>query len=141
MTREIDSRLIKRKIKLIQEDLLNLKEIEPYSEKEIAGDFFKYRTVERLLEVIIMRAVDVNSHLITRLGTGQEKVRGYMDTFIVLGEMKILPLKFANNLALSADFRNFLAHEYDEVDMSELHKAIPLALREFKKYCQFILDF
>lgn len=141
MTKDLDIRLIKRKLKLIEEDLANLKKIEIYSAEEIASDFFKLRTSERLLEVIVMRAVDINSHIISRLGRGDEKIRGYMDTFIVLGQMKILPKKFAENIALSADFRNFLAHEYDQVDSQKLHKIIPLAQKEFKKYCQHILNF
>lgn len=141
MTKEIDVRLVKRKLKLIEEDLVNLKKLQAFSIDEIASDFYKYRTAERILEVIIMRAIDINSHIISKTGDGGEKVRGYMDTFIVLGKMKVLPKKFSEGIALSADFRNFLAHEYDEVDMKHLHKIIPMAMKAFKKYCEYILKF
>lgn len=141
MNKSLDTRFIKRKIKLIEEDLLNLKKLENYTIDEIASDFFKFRTAERLLEVIIMRAVDINSHLILRLGNGGEQARGYMDTFLILGKIKILPEKFVNQIAHSADFRNILAHEYDEVDKSKLHGSISLGLKDFKKYCKYILEF
>ena len=141
MTKQIDARFIKRKIKLIEEDLLRLKRLEKFTVDEIASDFYKYCTVERLLEVIIMRAVDVNSHIIARLGTGIERVRKYSDTFLILGEMKILPEKFAKAIAGSAGFRNILAHEYDEVEMNEVHSSIGEGLKDFKKYCQYIIEF
>lgn len=141
MTKKIDSRFIKRKIKLIEEDLLRLKQLDGFTVDEIAGDFYKYCTVERLLEVIIMRAVDINSHLIARLGIGIEKARGYMDTFIILGDLKILPKKFAEEIAQSAKFRNLLAHEYDELDIKQIHGSIAEGLTDFKKYCRHILDF
>lgn len=141
MNKEIDARFIKRKIKLIEEDLLRLKQLEKFTFDEIAGDFFKHCTAERLLEVIIMRAVDINSHIISRLGSGIERARSYADTFLILEEMNVLPAKFAKQISNSAGFRNVLAHEYDEVDMNEVYKSIGEGLRDFKKYCGYILEF
>lgn len=64
----VDSGFIQRKIKLIQEDLGKLESLSRYSFEEIAADFMKMAVVERLLEKIIMRAIDVNQHLIAELG-------------------------------------------------------------------------
>jgi len=44
-----------RKIKLIQEDLGRLEDLEKYSFSQIVADFVKMSAVERLLEKIIMR--------------------------------------------------------------------------------------
>ena len=141
MTKQIDARFIKRKIKLIEEDLLRLKQLEKFTMDEIASDFYKYCTAERLLEVIIMRSVDINSHVIARLGTGIERARGYMDTFLILGDMEILPQKFAKEIAGSAKFRNILAHEYDKIEMDQVYNSIGEGLKDFKKYCKHILKF
>ncbi len=37
--------------------------------KEIVSDFYKQNTLERLLEKIIMRAVDINHHLLLKFAT------------------------------------------------------------------------
>lgn len=97
----LDKDFLQRKIKLIQEDLSRLEELGQYSFSEIAADFVKMGAVERLLEKIIMRAIDINQHLIAELGRGEEKIRGYEDTFYVLVNFKVYPETFARKIAPS----------------------------------------
>ena len=78
----IDIHFVRRKIKLIQEDLSELDNLAHYSFDEITKDHIKFLAVERLLEKIIMRAIDINQHMIAELGRGDERVRGYEDTFL-----------------------------------------------------------
>jgi len=80
----LDKNFIQRKIKLIQEELSKLESLSHYSFKEISDDFTKMYTVERALEKIIMRAIDLNQHIIAEIGHGDEKIRGYEDTFYAL---------------------------------------------------------
>jgi len=58
----LDKDFVQRKIKLIQEDLSKLEDLGQYSFSEIATDFVKMGAVERLLEKVIMRAIDINQH-------------------------------------------------------------------------------
>jgi uncharacterized protein YutE (UPF0331/DUF86 family) len=81
----LDEDFIKIKIDIIQEELRRLLVFEKFTFEEIAGDFFKYNTLERLLEKIIIRAVDVNQHIIAQLADENTDVPAdYRETFIEL---------------------------------------------------------
>lgn len=55
---------IKRKLSLIQDDLVPLSSLAHHTLNEIAADVVKQAAVERFLERIINRAVDVNQYII-----------------------------------------------------------------------------
>jgi uncharacterized protein YutE (UPF0331/DUF86 family) len=98
----IDIHFIRRKIKLIQEDLSKLDHLAHYSFDEISKDRIKFLAVERLTEKIIMRAIDINQHVIAEIGRGDERVRGYEDTFYVLSQLGVYGEEFAKQIAPSA---------------------------------------
>jgi len=137
----LDKEFLVRKIKLIQEDLERLKEYKRYSLDEIAQDYRKMAVVERLLEKIIMRAIDINQHIIAELGHGKEEIRSYEDTFLALANLGIYPEKFAKMIAPSAGLRNRLVHEYNHLDEKIVYQSIGEALDQYIRYCQYILDF
>jgi uncharacterized protein YutE (UPF0331/DUF86 family) len=137
----LDKVFIKRKLKMIAEDLDYLKEFHSYSLDDLAKEFIKLAAVERLLERIIIRAVDINNHLIVETGKGIEKIRGYADTFLCLADFKIYSQNIAKKLAKDAKFRNVLVHEYNNVDKNLIHKKIKEIINDFNKYSNYILEF
>jgi len=66
----LDKNFIIRKVKLIHEELSHLEELSNFSVEEIAADYKKTAIVERLLEKIITRAIDINQHIIAEMGKG-----------------------------------------------------------------------
>ena len=136
-----DQIFIKRKLKMIAEDLDCLKEFYDYSLDDLAKDFIKIAAVERLLERIVIRAIDINNHLIIENGKGIEKIRGYADTFKELVNFKIYSQELAEKLAEDARFRNILVHEYNNVDKNLIHKKIKEVVNDFNKYSNCILEF
>lgn len=136
-----DKIFIRRKLKLIAEDLDHLKEFGDYDLDELAKDFIKLAATERILERIVIRAIDVNNHLIAELGEGIEKIRGYADTFKALVNFEIYSQDMAEKLAEDAKFRNILVHEYNNVDKNLIHKKIKNVIDDFNKYSNFILEF
>lgn len=50
--------------------------------------------------------------------------QSYQDVFDILGENKILEPDFAYSFAKIAGFRNFLAHDYEKIDMAFVCKEI-----------------
>lgn len=136
-----DKNFIKRKLKLIAEDLEYLEEFSDYSLDELAKDFVKQAAVERLLERIVIRAIDINNHLIAELGKGIEKVRGYQDSFLRLADFEIYPKEFAEKIGESARFRNILVHEYNDLDKKLIHRKIKELLDDFIRYSNYILKF
>jgi uncharacterized protein YutE (UPF0331/DUF86 family) len=137
----IDIHFVRRKIKLIQEDLSELDSLAHYSFDEISKDHIKYLAVERLLEKIIMRAIDINHHMIAELGRGDEQVRGYEDTFYILSQLGIYGEEFAKQIAPSAGLRNRLVHEYNNTRQDIIYKSVGEAVAQYVKYCDSILKF
>lgn len=137
----LDKNFIIRKIKLIQEDLSHLEEFSQYSFDEIAKDYGKMAIVERILEKIITRAIDINQHIVVEIGNGIEKIRGYEDTFLVLSELNVYSEEFAKEIAPSAGLRNRLVHEYNGLDQKIVYQSAGDALKQYTKYCRYILDF
>jgi len=136
----LDKNFIRRKIKLIHEDLRRLEKLSKYSLSEITADFVKMGAVERLLEKIIMRAIDINQHLIAELGKGTERIRGYEDTFHTLAELGVYPKNFAQKIAPSAGLRNRLVHEYNDTQEEIICQSIPQAINQYAEYCRYIIN-
>lgn len=132
---------IKRKIDLILDDLLKLSSYKNYSLNEVASDFQMFNVVERLLEKIIMRAIDINEHIIAELSDGNEKRPSYKETFLLLAKLKVYPSSFAEKISASAGLRNALIHDYDDVRIEDVYHSISDALKQYKKYCDYILKF
>jgi len=137
----IDIHFVRRKIKLIQEGLSELDSLAHYSFDKISKDHIKYLAVERLLEKIIMRAIDINHHMISELGRGDEQVRGYEDTFYILSQLGIYGEEFAKQIAPSAGLRNRLVHEYNNTRQDIIYKSVGEAVAQYVKYCDSILKF
>jgi len=133
---------IKKKLFLIGEDLGHLKLYENDTIHDIASDFIKMSVIERLLEKIIMRAIDINEHLIAELSSGEEKrPETYKETFLALPQFKIYPEEFANKIADSAGLRNALVHDYDDLKIADVYQSIGEALDQYYQYCEYILKF
>ncbi|MCD4670646.1 MAG: DUF86 domain-containing protein [Actinomycetia bacterium] len=137
----LDRNFIKRKIKLIQEELSRLEDLSHYTFEEIKDDFTRMYAVERALEKIIMRAIDINQHIIAETGKGDESIRGYEDTFYALFKPGIYPEDFAKEIAPSAGLRNRLVHEYNDTKDEIIYRSVEDAIRQYAKYCNFILKY
>lgn len=137
----LDREFISRKIDIILRDMKKLEPIAEYSFDEVAKDYFKMHTLEHLLELIIMRAVDINQHLITELGSGEEKIRGYEDTFHALVSLGVYDTDFAKKIAPSAGLRNRLVHDYNNTKPEIVYASVGRALEQYAKYCNAVVAF
>lgn len=138
----LNKEFVKRKINLIGEDLVHLAEFSQYSFSEIASDYKKQAIIERLLERIIMRAIDINQHLIAELSNKDIVIpKDYKETFSGLVNLKIYSKEFADEISKSVGTRNILVHEYDKVDYTKVYFSVKDCLRDYHQYCQHILDF
>lgn len=135
---------IEKKIDLIQMELTRLSEFSNFTLDEVAKDFYKYNTLERLLEKIIMRAVDINEHLLSELATEKTKApETYRETFLELAKLGVYPEEFAKRISDSVGTRNVLVHDYDddETDYKKIYTSIGDCLKEYHQYCGYILEF
>jgi uncharacterized protein YutE (UPF0331/DUF86 family) len=135
---------IKKKISLIQEELGNLVVFKEFTLEEVAGDFFKYNTLERLLEKIIIRAIDINQHIIGELADEKTKAPdSYRDTFTEIAKFEVYPKEFGEKISQSVGTRNILVHDYDDekTDYQKIYYSVDDCLKEYHKYCEYILEF
>ncbi|WKZ32059.1 MAG: DUF86 domain-containing protein [Thermodesulfobacteriota bacterium] len=72
-------------------------------------------------------------HAYNRLGR-RRRPTDYFQSFIKLGELGIIPLKLAKDLAPSTGLRNRLVHEYDDTDNSIVLAAVKMADDLYPKY-------
>ncbi len=134
--------LVQRKISLIQDDLGRLAEFAHYTFGEIAGDFMKQAAMERMLERIISRAIDINEHLIIALGTNNiSPPKDYRETFLRLAELGVYSKEFARDIGKSIGVRNLLVHEYDKVDQMKVYHSINDCLKDYTHYIDYLRVF
>ncbi len=137
----LDKELVKRKLSLIQDELLKLEDLAKFSFEEIAKDYVKLSAVERILERIVNRALDINYHLISELGKDLEPPKDYKENFLKLAQLNILPEEFAQRISKSVGLRNILVHEYDKVDHKIVYASIEDCLKDYTVYLDYILKF
>jgi len=133
----IDKNIIIRKITLINKDLKSLKKLSQLSLKTYLSKSEYEAMTERYLERIIGRMIDINYHIL--LEAEKENPIDYYSSFIELGKKKYLPLKLSITMADSAELRNRLAHEYDEIDEKKVFEAMNSCLRDVPKYLKNIV--
>ncbi|MDW8468763.1 MAG: hypothetical protein RML56_07035 [Burkholderiales bacterium] len=82
---------VARKLHLIAEDLERLLRFKDESVESLRRDDLKLAAVERFLERIVMRAIDVNEHLLSELASGEGRTSRltYRDTFLLLAGLGV----------------------------------------------------
>ena len=95
--------------------------------------------VERYLERMIGRAIDINFHLLTE--SGEAPPSDYHSSFLRLAALKVLEPDFAARIARAAGLRNRLVHEYDEIDPKKVYEALQSALHDIPVYLQRVEAF
>lgn len=133
-----------RKLHLIAEDLGRLLQYRDESWESITADFVKLAALERLIERIVMRAIDINEHLIAELGSGTESRTArltYRETFLRLADLDVYPKDFAERIARSASLRNILVHDYNDADRRIVCGAIRPCLEDYRSYIESVAAF
>jgi uncharacterized protein YutE (UPF0331/DUF86 family) len=133
----VRTEFVRRKLQLIVEDLGRLAQLEDEPYEALTSDFIKMAAVERIIERIVMRAIDVNEHLIGELATGREERitrLTYRETFVRLSTIGILPLAFAEQIARSAGLRDILVHDDNDTDRRIVYGSIRSCLADYPRY-------
>jgi len=134
----IDASLISRKANFIHQDLKKLTEHRQLTAKQYLADFDIQLRVERLLERIINRLIDINYHLL------KEKYQiipvDYSDSFDKLFEKKAISQTLLKNLKPAAGLRNVLAHDYDTIDPKKVYQGMQLTLKHIPIYLNHLLS-
>ena len=135
----VDPALVTRKLVLIAADLDALRPVTARGQDAYVRDPIQQAFVERYLERLIGRMIDVNYHVIT--GSGQPPPPDYYVSFVRLCELGILEPDFARDIARAAGLRNRIVHEYDALDPVKVFQALAEALRDVPRYLGHVNDY
>lgn len=104
----------------------------PRSEAEYVGSLRDQAMVERYLERMIGRAIDINYHLLT--ASGEPPPPDDHSSFTRLASLGVLEASFAKRVASAAGLRNRIVHDYDRIDPAKVYKALQDALDDLPSY-------
>ena len=136
----INKQMIQAKIKLIQADLSQLKRFEKLSFGQIAGDYDTHKVVERIIELVVNEAIDINQHLIGESKLGEASF-DFKESFLLLVKFGVYRKKFAEEISKSVGLRNVLVHQYRKLDEKIFYNSIKDCLKQYTQYCRYILDY
>jgi len=121
-----------------------IKELDPILAAD-AGHFLvkenyrDLRALERDFQLIVDGMIEINSHFIKQLNLSIPD--DYTNTFISLGQNKILPLDFSIKLARVVGLRNKIVHKYDIIDQAKFIDDLKNNGKQFKEYIKFIKQY
>lgn len=136
----IDKEMVKNKISRIQQDLTHLREFIGFSFDEAAKNYKTHKIIERIIEVIINEAIDINQHIIVEKGE-KDLPFDFRQSFLLLVDIGVYPREFAQQISKSVGLRNILVHEYLKLDEKIFYKSIKDCYEDYTKYCRYILDY
>lgn len=105
--------------------------------RELIESAVSLRAIERLFQLIVDAAIDINTHIIT--SEHFPVPDDFPNTFIVLGEHKIIPIELAYKIAKSVGLRNLIVHKYGEVDVKRMVDDIKGNIDDYPRYMKEIV--
>ena len=135
----IDSDLVRRKLARLNMYLDKLKPIADSTFDEYISDFYKKTSAERLIQLIVECASDINSHVV--LESGQRPPEDYTSSFIRAAEVGLIDHELANKLKGSGGMRNIIVHEYMDIDDRQVYEIFPIAIADYTEYIRQVDDF
>jgi len=135
----IDVDLIRRKLSRLNMYLEKLKPISQKSLEEYKSDFYFKFSAERLIQLIVDAASDINNHVVVE--TEHKPPEDYSISFVKASEVGLISRELAERLKGSAGMRNILVHEYMEIDDEKVYNALALAIKEYKEYVKQVDEF
>lgn len=131
-----DRVLVESKMADMQAYFEELAEILKNDVRDIVGNNLKLRSVERLFQLVVDTAVDINTHIIATANAAVPD--NYQSTFTALAERAMLPMDFALKIAPSVGLRNLVVHRYGRVDVKRMVNDIKHEIGQYREYTKHI---
>lgn len=135
----VDKQVVQRKLNKLNQYLNELSTFRNISWEKYMKNFQYQRAVERLIQLIVDVATDINVHAV--VDAGKPSPRDSFDSFIQAAKLGMLPLDFARKIAPSTGERNIIVHEYEQIDDGIVYDSIADTLVVYKQYYDYVLSF
>lgn len=122
--------IIVGKMAQMEETLRQLRPYIPSSFEELSSDWGRQRILERALQILVEAMIDIGERIVALSGLGpcetSAEVMQRLEELAVIRDSKIyVPM---------VRFRNFLVHQYDQVDLRIVYALATKRLDDFKKF-------
>lgn len=134
----INKELVKNKLADLKAYYDELSLILIIDARDIIDDNLKLRSVERLFQLIVDTAIDINTHIIS--SSNLNIPDDYQSTFITLADNKIITMAFANKIAPSVGLRNIVVHKYGKVDIKKMVDDVKENIGDYLDYIKNISE-
>lgn len=111
---------IENRLDELNERLARLEPLRVKKRAEFTSDPYLRDITERNLEICAQCCIDICHRIIVL--ENARKPRDYYEAILIIGELGILSVDFANRLAPLAGFRNALIHEYIGINWDLVYK-------------------
>lgn len=137
--RQPDFAVIERRLRALDDTLSDLRLLRHLDAAELRVDPIARAAAERLVQVSVDLAVDVNAHLAASI-LGRAPATG-RESFAAIAEAGIVSRELADRLAPAAGLRNVLVHRYVDIDVELVVRAIADMLDLLPRYVDEVATF
>ena len=129
--------IILKKLHVLDETLAELRSLGPVTAEGLADDWLARRAVERDLQVLIEVVIDLCQRIISLAGlTPTESGADAVERCAQLGAISDRP-----SYRRMIQFRNFIVHRYERVDVAILADIVNKRLGDFDEFRQEVLSY
>ncbi|HMQ24509.1 MAG TPA: DUF86 domain-containing protein [Acidimicrobiales bacterium] len=133
-----DRATVAARLRAMSETLGDLEALRSIRDDTLREEPLTRAAAERLIQVVVDLAVDINTHLVTS-ATGAAPHTGH-DSFTAMAGIGALTDDLANRLAPCAGLRNILVHRYADIRTDLVADAIPTVLDGFAEFVTQVAD-
>lgn len=134
-----DFAVVERRLRALTNALDDLRRLHDIDAAGFRADPIARAAAERLLQVSVDLAVDVNAHLAAGV-LGRAPATG-RESFVAMAEAGILSTELADLLAPAAGLRNVLVHRYVDIDLQLVTRAVGDILDLMPRYVDEVATF
>lgn len=127
-----DRDVVGRRLRAIADTLDDLAPLRGVTPERLRAEPLTRAAVERLVQVIVDLAIDLNAHLAAAL-LGRAPATG-RDSLAMAAEAGVIDAGLAERLAPAAGLRNLLVHRYQEVRLELVAGSVDPVLDGFADY-------
>lgn len=130
--------LLRQKLTELTQYLDELEPLSTTSFAEYQADYVVRHAVEKLIELIVETASDVNRHILEASDAAPPTT--YFSTFDEMGEISVLPKSLAIRIASTTGLRNRLVHGYEKIEHQIVFRSVRPLIRDYRQYFVRIND-
>lgn len=135
----IDYQNISARLEKLKEYVGYLKSYQKESFTQIKKDHTLQGAICRYFQLSVECVIDIAELLISSLGL-RKPATGF-EAIEILGENKIIPLRFSKKFAPIVGLRNILVHDYLKIDLNKVYKHLKEDLKDFNLFAKLISSF